>query len=59
MLLGKRVKHGEDWRGTDPGTDQQDGCIRPVEDEGAAGCRDVELVADGEPAVQIAAGVRA
>ena len=28
----------------------------PVEDEGATGCCDVELVADGEPGVQIAAG---
>jgi len=37
MLLGKRVKHGEDRGGTDPGTDQQRRCISPVEDEGAAG----------------------
>ena len=32
------------------------GASRPVEDEGAPGCRDVELVADGEPGVEIAAG---
>ena len=32
------------------------GASRPVEDEGAARRRDVELVADGEPGVQIAAG---
>src|SRR3954470_24628846 len=30
--------------------------MRPVQDEGAAWCCDVELVADGEPRVQIAAG---
>ena len=56
MLLRQRVKHGEDWRGADPGADQQHGCIRPVEDEGAARGCDVELVADGEPGVQVAAG---
>ena len=32
------------------------GASRSVEDEGAAGCCDVELVADAEPGVQIAAG---
>ena len=32
------------------------GASRPVEDEGAARCCDVELVADGEPGVQVAAG---
>ena len=55
MLLRQRVKHRENWGGSDPGTYQQHGCIRLVEDEGAAGCCDVELVADGEPGVQIAA----
>ena len=56
MLLRQRLKHGENWGGTDPGADQQHGCIGPVEDEGATRRCDVELVADGEPGVQIAAG---
>ena len=50
------MQHGEDWRSADPGADQQHGCIRPVKDEGAARGCDVELVADGEPGVQVAAG---
>ena len=46
VLLRQRVKHGEHGGGSDPGTDQQHGCIRLVEDEGAARCRDFELVTE-------------
>ena len=56
MLLRQCVKHGEDRRRADAGADQQHGRMRPVEDERATGCCDVELVADGEPGVEIAAG---
>src|SRR6188472_2870068 len=56
MLLLQRVKHGENWGCTDPRADQQHGRMRPVEDEGATRCRDVELVAESKPGVQIAAG---
>src|SRR5205085_11131615 len=55
-LLHQGVKHGENGGGTDSGADQQHGRMRRVEDERAAWCGDVELVADGEPRVQIAAG---
>ena len=56
VLLRQRVEHGEDRGGADAGADQQDRRVGPVEDEGAARRGDVELVADGEPGVQIAAG---
>src|SRR5436190_13405181 len=56
MLLRQCLKHGENRGGADPGTDQQHGSTRPVQDEGAAWCCDVELVADGQPGVEIAAG---
>jgi hypothetical protein len=55
MLLRQGVKHGRDRRRADAGADQQQGRVRAVEDERAAGCGDVELVADGEPGVEIAA----
>ena len=48
------------WRGPAsrrcPALISSTGAVRPVEDEGAARCCDVELVADGEPGVEIAAG---
>ena len=40
------VEHGEDRGGADAGADQQYGRMGPVEDEGAAGRCDLELVAD-------------
>ena len=46
VFLRQRVEHGEHGGGSDPGTDQQHGCVRPVEDEGAARCRNLESVAE-------------
>ena len=54
-LLRQCLKHGENGGGTDPGADQQHGRVRLIEDERAAWCGNVELVADGETGVQIAA----
>ena len=54
-LLRQRLQHGENGGGTDPGADQQYGCLRLIEDERAAWCGNVEMVADGETSVQIAA----
>ena len=56
MLLRQGVEHGHDRRGADAGADQQHGRMGPVEDEGAARRCDIELIADGEPGVEIAAG---
>src|SRR5262249_6589093 len=53
--LCERMKHREHRRYPDAGTDKQHRCVGPVEGEGAAGRCDVELPADGEPAVEIAA----
>jgi hypothetical protein len=55
-LLCQCLKHGENGGGTDPGADQQHGRVRRIKDERATWCCNVELVADGEPTVQIAAG---
>ena len=54
-LLRQCLQHGENGGGADPGADQQEGCLRLIEDERAAWCRNVEFVADGESGVQIAA----
>ena len=54
-LLGQGLKHGDHGGGTDPGADQQYRRVRLVEDERASWCGDVELVANGEMGVQIAA----
>jgi hypothetical protein len=56
MPLRQCLKHGEDGGDTDPGADQQLGRMRSVEHEAATWCCDVELVADGQPGMQIAAG---
>jgi hypothetical protein len=56
MLLRQRLKHGEDRRGTDAGADQEHRRLGVVEDEGAAGCCDLEPITDAEAGVQIAAG---
>src|SRR5262245_15990742 len=56
MLGCEGVEHGEHWSGADAGADQQDRRRRPVEDEGAAGCSDFELIADPKAGVQVAAG---
>ena len=56
VLRRQRVEHGQHRSGADAGADQQNGRLRLVEDEGAARCSDLELVADGKPVVQVAAG---
>ena len=56
VLLRECLKHGENGGGADPGADQQHGRVCLIEDEGASWCCDVELVADRETGVQIAAG---
>src|SRR5215831_2815183 len=56
LLLREYVEHREHGRCADAGADQQHRCLRAVEDERATWCRDVEPVADGEPAVEMAAG---
>ncbi len=56
MLRRQGLKHGENWRGSDPDADQEHGRMRAVEYEGATRRCDVELVADRQPGVQIAAG---
>ena len=56
MLLRQRVEHGEDRGCPDAGADQQHGRVRLVEDEGAPWCCDLELVANRNPGVQVAAG---
>ena len=52
----QRVEHGEHRGRPDAGADQQHGRAAPVEDEGAPRCRDLELVADRDPGVQVGAG---
>ena len=56
VLLRERVEHGERWSGADARAHEQHGGLGAVEDEGAARRRDLELVADAEAGVQIAAG---
>jgi hypothetical protein len=46
MLVGQRLKHGEDGSGADAGADQKDRRRRRTEDKSAAGGGDLELVAD-------------
>jgi hypothetical protein len=50
------MEHRQDGGGADPRTDQEDCGVGAIEDERAARRRDVELVADGESVVDIAAG---
>jgi len=56
ILVREHLKHGEDWRGTDAGADQEHRRLGVVEDEAAARRCDLELIADPEAGVQIAAG---
>ena len=56
MLFSQRLKHGEDRRGTDAGAEQEHRRVGVVEDEGAARGGDLELVADVEAGVKVAAG---
>src|SRR3954449_2055611 len=51
-LLRQCLKHGENRGRTDPGADQQQGCLCAVEDEGATRGSDVNLVAVGETGLQ-------
>ena len=55
-FLCQRVEHGEHGSHADAGADQQYGGLRLVEDERATRRCDVEQVADGESAVEVAAG---
>ena len=55
VLLGQRMEHCQDRGCPDAGTDEQHRRLRPIEDEGATRCRDLELVADREPRVQVTA----
>jgi len=49
------VKHGEQWSSADAGTDQKHRRAGRIEDEGTARRGDIELVADFQVGVQIAA----
>jgi hypothetical protein len=55
-FLRQCLQHGENGSGTNSGADQQHGRVRLIEDERAAWCRNVELVADSETCVQVSAG---
>ena len=55
MLVRQRVKHGEQWSRADAGADQEHWPARRVEDEGTARRGDLDLVADFQAGVQIAA----
>jgi hypothetical protein len=55
VLLRECVEHGEQGGGADADADQENGCAGLVEDERAARCCDVDLVADGKLGVQVAA----
>ena len=56
VSVSQRVEHREHGGGTYAGADQEHRVVCFVEDERAARRGDVELVADGQPSVQIAAG---
>jgi hypothetical protein len=56
MLRCQRVEHREDRGCPDAGADQQYGRVALVEDEGSSRCCDLELVANRNPGVQVAAG---
>jgi hypothetical protein len=56
VLLRQRLEHAENGCRADPGADQQHRRVRLIEDERATRRGDVELLADGQTAAQIAAG---